>query len=59
MLGREAATLVNEEKQAGKYNVELDAGKYKLSSGVYFVRMEVTAKNKILFSQTKKLLLLK
>ncbi len=59
VLGREAVTLVNEEKQAGKYNVELDAGKHKLSSGVYFVKMEVFGNNSIIYSSTKKLMLLK
>lgn len=59
VLGREAATLVNGEKQAGKYNVELDAGKYKLSSGVYFVKMEVSKNNGTVYSSTKKLVLLK
>ena len=52
MLGREVATLVNEEKPAGRYNVTFDASKY--SSGVYFYR--ITAGG---FSQIKKMVLLK
>ncbi|RJP71005.1 MAG: T9SS C-terminal target domain-containing protein [Ignavibacteriales bacterium] len=34
ILGNEVATLVNEEKPAGEYEVELDGS--KLSSGIYF-----------------------
>jgi hypothetical protein len=34
ILGNEVATLVNEEKPAGSYEVEFSAG--KLSSGIYF-----------------------
>ena len=52
VLGREVATLVNEEKQAGRYNVTFNASKY--SSGVYFYR--ITAGD---FSQIKKMVLLK
>ncbi len=52
ILGREVETLVNEEKNAGNYNVNFNAG--NLSSGIYFYRMQ--AGN---FIQTKKLLLLK
>ncbi len=36
ILGNEIATLVNEEKPAGEYEVEFNAGKYNLSSGVYY-----------------------
>ena len=52
VLGREVATLVNEEKPAGRYNVTFDASKY--SSGIYFYR--ITAGD---FSQIKKMVLLK
>ncbi|MGA8265493.1 MAG: T9SS type A sorting domain-containing protein, partial [Ignavibacteriaceae bacterium] len=52
VLGREVATLVNEEKHTGRYNVTFSASKY--SSGVYFYR--ITAGN---FSQIKKMVLLK
>ena len=40
ILGREVAVLANEEKPAGNYSIQFDAGKYKLSSGVYFYRIE-------------------
>jgi len=52
ILGNEIATLVNEEKPAGNYEVEFDGG--KLSSGVYFYRMQAGD-----FIQTKKFVLLK
>ncbi len=52
VLGREVATLVNEVKQPGAYNVEWDAAGFP--SGVYFYRL--TARS---FSDTKKLILLK
>lgn len=50
MLGREVATLVNEEKEPGNYEVEFD-GK-NLSSGMYFFRL--AASN---FTQTRKMIL--
>ena len=38
ILGNEIATLVNEEKSAGRYEVEFNAS--SLSSGVYFYRLQ-------------------
>ncbi len=52
LLGREVATLVNENKSAGNYEVKFDAS--KLPSGVYFYRL--TAGN---MSLAKKMLLLR
>lgn len=52
VLGREVATLVDEEKPAGRYEVEFNGS--KLTSGVYFYRLTAGS-----FSQTKKLLLIK
>lgn len=52
ILGREIATLVNEEKPAGHYEVELDAS--KLSSGCYFY--QIVTKD---FIKTMKMLMLK
>ncbi len=52
ILGRELATLVNEQKPAGNYQVEFNASSY--ASGVYLYRIEAGG-----FIATKKLLLLK
>jgi hypothetical protein len=61
ILGREVATLIDEYKPAGVYNSQfstLPAGRqvinYKLSSGVYFYRLQAGD-----FVQTKKMILLK
>jgi hypothetical protein len=52
ILGNEIATLVNEEKPAGNYEVNFDAS--KLSSGVYFYKLQ--AGN---FIETKKMILIR
>ena len=41
VLGREVATLVNDEKLPGEYEVEFDAS--RLSSGIYFYKLSVSA----------------
>jgi hypothetical protein len=52
ILGKEIATLINEEKSAGNYSVQFNGN--SLSSGIYFYRMQAGS-----FVQTKKLVLLK
>ena len=52
ILGREVATLVNEQKSAGVYSVQFDAS--KLSSGIYFYRLKAGS-----YTDTKKLMVLK
>ncbi len=52
VLGKEVAALVNEEKPAGKYEVEFDAR--NLSSGVYFYQLRSGD-----FIQTNKMILLR
>jgi len=52
ILGNEIATLVNEEKPAGVYEVEFNAA--TLSSGVYFYQLKAGE-----FIQTKKMILIK
>ncbi len=52
ILGDEVATLVNENKAAGNYNVSFNAS--NLSSGVYFYQIKAGS-----FVDTKKLVLLK
>ena len=52
VLGNEVATLVNEEKPAGSYEVNFDAA--GLTSGIYFYQFKVGK-----FVQTKKMILLR
>jgi len=62
ILGNEVATLVNEEKPAGSYEVEFSTtsgsdfsgNAYTLPSGVYFYQLKSN-----LFISTKKMMLLK
>ena len=52
VLGNEIATLVNEEKPAGEYEVDWNAG--ELPSGIYFYQMNAGS-----FISIKKMVLLK
>ncbi len=52
VLGKEVATLVNEEKPAGNYTISFNGG--ALPSGIYFYQLNAGS-----FSSTKKCLLLK
>jgi hypothetical protein len=52
MLGRKVATLVDERKTAGAYQVNFNAA--NLASGIYFYRLRAGA-----FSETKKMMLVK
>ena len=52
VLGNAVASLVNENKPAGRYTVEFYAG--NLSSGIYFYRMTAGS-----YFETKKLILMK
>jgi len=52
VLGREVATLVNENKPAGVYEIIFDA--FNLPSGVYYYQLKVND-----FVETKKLILMK
>ena len=52
VLGKEIATLVNEEKATGKYAVNFNAG--SLASGIYFYKLQAGD-----FVQTRKMILLK
>jgi hypothetical protein len=60
IVGSEIKTLVNEEKQAGNYEVIFDGS--ELVSGVYFYNIQVfepSGRGIMSFSNTKKLLLIK
>jgi hypothetical protein len=52
LLGQEIATLVNENKPAGKYTVIWNASGF--ASGVYFYQLQAGG-----FSETRKLILMK
>jgi len=57
ILGNEIATLVNEEKPAGEYEVEFNSlsGEVRnLSSGIYFYQLKAGS-----FVETKKMILLR
>jgi len=57
ILGREVATLVNEEKPAGSYEVQFNShsGNVRnLTSGIYFYKLKVGV-----YEETKKMILLK
>lgn len=57
IVGREVATIVNEEQKAGYY--EQNFGGYNFASGVYIYRIITEAKGKISFSKVKKMVLIK
>lgn len=52
MLGREVSTLVDQQKEAGRYSVTWDASAF--TAGVYFARMQTGQ-----YTATKKIVLLK
>ena len=52
VLGNEIATLINEEKSAGTYEVEFSAE--ALTSGIYFYSLTAGS-----FTETKKMILLR
>ncbi|MCZ6703052.1 MAG: T9SS type A sorting domain-containing protein [Ignavibacteria bacterium] len=52
VLGNEVATLINQEKPAGNYEIEFDTG--NLPSGIYFYQLRAGS-----FVQTKKMLMIK
>ncbi|HMS33282.1 MAG TPA: M14 family zinc carboxypeptidase [Ignavibacteria bacterium] len=54
VLGKEIATLVNEEQNIGIYNYQFSTVNYQLSSGIYYYKLEAGS-----FSDVKKMILLK
>jgi ligand-binding sensor domain-containing protein len=54
VLGKEVATLVNEEKQSGNYSVQFGTGSRQFASGVYLYRM-ISGD----YTETKKFVLMK
>ncbi len=60
LLGKEVATLINEEKAPGDYEVKFDSG--NLPSGVYFYQLivrDISSKQYYNFISTKKMVLLR
>ena len=57
IIGREVATLVDEQKEAGYYSISFDGS--KLASGIYFVRLVAQSGEGKLSMQTRKLVLIK
>jgi hypothetical protein len=54
ILGREVATLVDEYRDAGSYNVQFTMHNLQLSSGIYFYQLNAGS-----FIETKKMILIK
>ena len=52
ILGKEVATLVNEQLQPGTYETTFDTGKF--TSGVYFYRLQTDG-----YTETKRMTLVK
>jgi hypothetical protein len=40
ILGNEIAALVNEKQEPGNYEIDFNAGNYKLSSGIYYYQLK-------------------
>ncbi|MGK9367900.1 glycoside hydrolase family 88 protein [Melioribacter sp. Ez-97] len=57
LLGREITELVNEYKEAGYYTVVFDAS--NLSGGIYFYRITAQNKETALFTESKKMIVVK
>ena len=58
VLGEEVKVLVNEDLNAGYHSFKFDAGK-KLSSGVYIYKIEAKTAEGKLFTESRKMMLLK
>jgi hypothetical protein len=57
ILGKEAAVIVNENLNAGEYNVNFNAS--ELPGGMYFYKMSVVTADGKEFSETRKMILVK
>jgi len=57
MLGREVTELVNEELESGNFEKTFEAS--SLASGVYIYRITAMMDGKILFSESRQMLLIK
>ena len=60
VTGREVVKLLNKRFYTrGLYAYNIDANQYKMASGVYFYKLEVSRENKSVFSEVKKMVLIK
>jgi hypothetical protein len=57
ITGREVKVLANEKMNAGSYEISFNGA--GVSSGVYFYRLDVTGKDGLSFSETKKMIFVK
>ena len=58
ILGKDIAILVDEDEVSGKHESKFDASKYHISSGIYFIKLISTTKEKTT-TATKKMVLTK
>lgn len=60
MTGREVAELINSQYYpVGIFSYTLDASLLKLASGVYIYKLDVSKDNNAVYSQIKKMVLVK
>ena len=60
ILGKEIKQIIkNQQREAGKYEEVIDTSELSLSSGVYVIQLQAVSDNKIIFSSSKKLNLIK
>jgi Secretion system C-terminal sorting domain len=57
ILGREIETIVNKEQKPGNYEVQFDAS--NLTSGIYFYKLDTSTGSASMFTESKKMILLK
>ena len=58
ILGKDVAVLVDADEASGKHESKFDASKYRISSGVYFIKLTSITKEQTT-TATKKIVLTK
>jgi hypothetical protein len=60
VTGREVTELINNKHyDIGIFSYRFDSAPYNMASGVYFYRLDVTRDNKSVYSEIKKMVLIK
>ena len=59
ILGKEIAVLFDKDLSAGQHQIEFNAEEYKLSSGVYFINIEIWNSGSEVYTENKKVILMK